>query len=376
MGFPTAASTTTDPKLVLASIERYKKLIVQNLIKSWFMSMVMIRSRQFRVNGAAMELPFYPDGPASTGSWISYNDPLPEFKDSAQLLGYVTNRYLAIPMGWNLLEEAEAQGDPSVLIPKMTVRSMEASWAHRRAMSQGLWNGTGGKMPDGLTTVIQKAAPASQTGTHLGISRTTSWWKNKYVQLTSDFGDIAAGTSIPAGILALMNLISETTVGTHGPDLLITTKDIIANIRRAAQEAGTWMLSMTKREDVKFGILTVDVDGVPCGWDPECPADSVYSLHLKDNGPKDAGRVNNTDKDKSEYGELDDVEGTSSILDLDGSMAFVSHPKIQGMKVDARSATRSLGATSWLLHSGNLMFTRLSDHGVAGSDTGARWSTW
>lgn len=367
----------TDPTLAFAMEERYEKLIPQTIKKNWLLDLILNQSKRFSFAGANKQVGFYPDGPAVNGQWVSYNDPLPDWTDSDPVIGYANQCYAAVPLGWNILQQLESKGDPSVIIDRMNLRTSEASWALRRLFSTAFWSGTGGKQPTGLSSLLQKAAMGSQTGSHLAVSRTTPWHQNQYVILTTPFGTISTGSSVHNGILALQDLIDACTVGNQSPYCLISGKAEVKMVRRAAMETGNYMLSMTKREDVEFGNLTVMVDGVPMGWDAECPADSVYALHIG-KSTKDPKRVNNVDPsvDGSDWGELDEVDSASSFFEMDGNLSFIDHPAIRGYKIEPRSGLSSLGVSSWMLHSANFMIPRLSQFGVLGSSGGSYLSTW
>jgi hypothetical protein len=359
-------------QLIQAIDERSRELVVQELLKSYFYYRMLSANNIINVHDT-LEVPMYIAPPAA-GKWIDKGDMLPDFQTTAAAMGYWTNRYAVFPTGYDVLEMMQKEGDPNQIFDLSELRASEHAWAIRRTLASAVFNGAGGKAPDGLSTIIEKAAPGSQAAVVGGIDKATkAWFRNKYVQLTSNFGAIAASTTLFAGFLAALQLKDQCTIGTLVPSDMITTRDIFLMFRRGMLEMSTPYHLVTERKVAEFGHKNFMFDGSYLAWDPNCPADSIYCLHLEDKfeaertgDPRDTARL---DKD------LEDI-GVKSPLSLKGNLGLIMHPKIKMRKIAPRTPYRQLAETSWTITSLNLGCNRLSDNGVAGSDNGSRWSTW
>ena len=351
---------------------RLKKLVVQEMVKNYLY--YRLRSGGSMVKCyESIEVPMYVS-PPQLGKWITYGDQLPDAQSSAVAMGEATNRFVVVPSGIDMQEQMIHENNPDKIFNIIDLRSAEVAWALRRTLNAGLWNGTGGKQPDGLATAIEKAAPGAQTQVVMGVDKATkAWFRNKYVQLTQNFGFLAAGSSIPAGFLALLSLIQQTTNGTLKPTDLITTQAIFETIRRAMLETSSAYHMITEYKTAKMGFENFLFYGSYIAWDPNCPDDSVYSIHLNEQFDP-AWTGDPRDKAKMDA-DLEDI-GANNIFEVNGSCAMIGHPNIQMRRIAPRSPYRQLVQTEWLIHAINWAYMRMSDQGVAGSDNGSRWSTW
>ena len=199
-----------------------------------------------------------------------------------------------------------------------------------------------------------------------------AWFRNQYVELTQNFGHIAAGTTIPAGILAAQSLIDSCTVGQSVPTDLVTTKAIYMMFRRAMIEMSSAYHLATEESDMSYGFKSLTFDGVKLAWDPQMAADTLVCTHM-----------GNTKFDNKKMGEngakydgdLEDA-AVKNVLELDGGLFMTFNPNVRMRTLESRTPYRELNQTSWLVHSFNIGVGRMSDHGIAGSDVAGRWSTW
>lgn len=364
--------TESDP-LILAVAERRRSLVVQELVKSYMFHRIMSVGNVLNVYDT-MEVPFY-ISPPQLGKWITKGDVLPDAGSAGlKAMGYLTNRYLVVPSGYDMLEMMEKEGDPSQVFDKLELQAMEVAWAMKRTMSNAIWNGTGGKQPDGLATIIEAATPATQVAVVGGVDKATAYWfRNQYVQLTANFGSIPAGSTLPAGFLAMLTLLQQCTVGTLFPSDLVTTKAIFNLVKRGMLEISSAMHLITERKTAEFGFRNFLFDGAYLAWDPACPADKMYALHLSET--YDSERTG----DPRDKGKLDwDLEtlGKKSFLELNGSIGYCQHPRIKMRKIAPRSPYRHLQQTEWILDSFNPFVMRMSDQGVLGDNGGSKMSTW
>jgi len=321
-----------------------------------------------------VEVPFYLTAPNST-KWITYGDTLPDTSSRQMAMGEVSNRYIVSPVGADLLRNMENEGNPNKILQETELAAMEASWALYRQLCSAIWNGSSSKEPVGITTMIEAAAPGSQSAVVMGVDKAAKpWFRNKFTSLTANFGDTPAGTQIPAGFLALMELLRQTTVVTTRPSDIITTQDIFYVMKRAMLEISTPYHMITHEGMANFGFESFMFDGSSVAWDPHCPDDKVYALHL--NHQAEPKRTTNGHNMGVRFdSELEEI-GSKNIFDLEGSFGIVGHPKIQFRDIKPRQAYRQLTETRWIITSMNTYVTRMSDHGVAGSNNGSRWSTW
>ena len=357
--------------LVRTLENRQKQLVAQELEKVYLFKRFK-ESAQVVNCYDNIEVPIYL-GPGTSGKWMRRGDLLPDAADSKIAKGYYDNRYLAVPAGIDKIDQWENEGNPGALFKLAEYNQWEAMIAHFRAMAFAIFSGTGGAQPDGLSTMLEKAAPAAQTSVIGGFNKATrTWWRNQYVQLTSDFNFIAGGTTLPAGFIALLQLIRQCTIGTLVPSDLVTTQNIFENIKRGMLEIGAPQYMLQKRIDASFGVNSFVFDGMDVSWDPYCQADTVYCLHLQDRfEPNRAGK-----KDKAKIATDFETVAKNSILSLAGGLFAVINPNVRMRQLAPRSPYRQLHETKWWVDSFNLGVFRISDHGVAGSDNGSRWSTW
>lgn len=358
--------------LIQAIEDKYKKLVVQQLLKSYYYYRLRASANVMKVYDVK-QVPMYL-APPQLGKWIGKGDPLPDGGTTSAVQGFWTNRYLVVPSGYDLLEMWQKEHDPSQIFDMADLRAAEVAWAMRRTLASAAWNGTGGKMPDGITTIIEAAAPGSQVAVVGGVNKATKpWFRNQYVQLTSNFGYVAPGTTLPAGILAILSLIDQCTVGTLVPSDLITTRAVFNMVKRAMLEMSTAYHLINERDTAKFGFQNFMIDGSYIAWDPYCPADKMYAMHITDQF--DANRTGDP-RDKTRLdGDLEDI-GKSSVYDLSGSWAIIKHPNIDNRRVAARSPYRYLQSTEWIVDSFNNGVWRLSDQGVLGDNGSNKLSTW
>lgn len=358
--------------LIEAIEDRSKKMVIQELRKSYLWYRLTSAGNVMKVYNTK-EVPFY-IAPPQLGKWIDKGDTLPDAASQAAAMGYWTNRYVVVPSGFDVLEMMQKEHDPSQVIDRADLRAAEVAWALRRTLCDAAWNGAGGKQPDGLTTIVEASTPATQAAVVGGVNKATkAWFRNQYVQLTANFGTIAAGTTLPAGILAALSLIEQCTVGTLVPSDLITTKAVFGMFKRAMLEMSTPYHLITDRETAKFGFKNFMFDGSYLAWDPSCPTDKMYALHLAEvfdpdrtGDPKDKAKLDT---------DLEDL-GKTNVFDLNGSFAIIQHPDIIMRKIAPRSPYRQLQQTEWTIHSFNLGVMRLADQGVLGDAGGSQLSTW
>ena len=363
---------TENWQLIQATDERAKVLVVQELLKSYFYYRMLEANNVINIYDT-LEVPMY-IAPPALGKWFDKGDFLPDHQTTAAAMGYWTNRYCVFPSGYDVLEMMQKEGDPQQLFDLSELRAAELAWAIRRTLASAVFNGTGGKQPDGLATIIEKLAPGAQVVVVGGIDKATkAWFRNKFVQLTANFGSIAAGTTLPAGLLAAMQLKDQCTNGTLVPSDLVTGKAVFDMFRRAMLEISTPYHMISERKTAEYGHKNFMFDGAYMGWDPNCPADTIYALHLEDKFDPDK---TGDPRDKAKLDrDLEDI-GVKSPFQLKGSLGISMHPKIKMRKIAPRSPYRQLSETEWTITSFNLHVNRMADQGVAGSDNGSRWSTW
>lgn len=362
---------TTNWQLIQATDERRSELVVQELMKSylWYR---MMQGNIIKINNT-LEVPMYLAPPAS-GKWFDKGDLLPDHQTTAAKMAYWTNRFCVFPSGYDILEAWQKEGDPAQLFDLEEMRSVELAWSIRRTMASAIFKGTGGKMPDGLETILEKSTPSTQSAVVGGVDKATEkWFCNKYVQLLTSFGYVAPGSSLFAGFLTALQLRDQCTIGTLMPSDMITTRDIFLMFRRGMLEKETVYSLISERKMAEFGHKNFMFDGSYLAWDPNCTADTIYCLHLQDEfDPERTGDP----KDKAKLDrDLEDI-GVKKPLQLSGPLAIAMHPKINMRKIAPRNPYRQMAQTDWTVTSCNLVCNRLSDQGVAGSDNGSRWSTW
>lgn len=364
---------TESSPLIMTVENRMKKMVVQELLKSWLYYRITTAGNVINVYDV-LEVPFY-IAPPQLGKWIRKGDTLPDAMSSTPAMGFWTPRFVVVPSGFDQLEMMQNEGNPGRIFDMADLRSVEVAWALRRTLCSAMWNGTGGKQPDGLTTAIEAAAPGVQAAVVSGVNKATkAWFRNQYVQLTANFGDIGAGTTLPAGILAAMQLIDQCTVGTLVPSDLITTKAVFNMFKRAMLEMSTPYHLITAPDTAKFGFKNFMFENSYLSWDPNCPADKLYALHLQE--VFDSDRTGDP-RDKTKLdADLEDVPGVNKVFELNGDIGYIVHPNIRRRTIASRSPYRHLLETQWTIDSANLGFKRMQDQGVLGDNGGSKLSTW
>lgn len=322
-----------------------------------------------------IEIPYY-ISPPTLGRWITKNDILPDATSGQMAMGYESNRYLAIPMSWDIIEQWELEGNPDVMIDRMERMAAEMTWAKWRNFAAAAWSGPGGKQPIGISTAIEKLDPGSQVKVIHGVDKgTEAWFQNGYIQLTSNFGTIAAGSTLPAGYLATQALIDEATVGTYLPTELVTNRDIFKMFKRAANELSTPHHQIQQAGLAKFGFEVVDFDGVPITWDHYCPADTIVALHIGTPNSHPMKVLGDTSKNQQKL-DWNFEKIDRKIFNVDSSLGIISHPRVKDRGIAPRSPYRSLQEAKWVVDSFNLFYKRMASLAVADSSGGSMWSTW
>jgi hypothetical protein len=377
MAFPNVASpaATDVPLAIMLNSQRVPKAVVQLMRRSYLWYRMKQAGDHLAVNGPNIEIPFYIGEPV-LGDWIGYDDELPDGYDIDLYMGYATQRYVVVPMTHNLLKQWENEANPTKLLDEQEFGEAQAAWAMRSTLCDGLWNGAGGKEPDGIANMIEAAAPGSQTAVVTGVNKATqSWARNPVVQLTTNFGYLAPGTRIPAGFLAMDSLISQSTVGTVRPSDMVMTKASFDTVVRGLKEMADPRRLMTHREHYEHGIESVIYDGVILAWDDKCPSDSVFTFHVGENVQEAV--VNHQNPGGAKYDpDLELSGGKHRFLELNSSFGFLGNPSVSMRRIDNRYGYRSLRGGAWMVHAFNPFFTRPSENARGYSDNGSRWSTW
>jgi len=368
-----ARSEYTETRALIQAIEdRAKAIIPQQLIQNWFYYRLTSQARAVKCFDN-VEIPLMPAVP-TLGKWIGKGSTLPDTSSDQLALATYNNRYLATPTTLNLVDLWEHENNPTMIFQDADFEALKAAWGMRRMLSNSVLNGTGGLQPDGLVgKVLEKLAPASQVQVVGMVDKSSkAWFRNQFVNLTQNFGHIASGTTIPAGILAAQSLIDSCTVGQNVPTDLVTTKAIFHLFRRAMLEMSSAYHLATTEQDAVYGFKSITFDGVKLAWDPQMPDDTLTCVHM--GSTKTDSRRSGENSVKYD-GDLENAT-VKNVLELDGGLFMLYNPNVRMRTLEARTPYRELNQTSWLVHSFNIGVGRMSDHGVAGSDNGSRWSTW
>lgn len=307
--------------------------------------------------------------------WIDEGDTLPDGQDARRFMGYWANRYLAVGMRQDMLGKWKYEKNPERIFDEYEINESNAAYAMRQAIISGMWSGSGGKAPDGLSTVIQKLAPSAQTGTVTGINKATrAFWRNQYVQNTQNAGYVAPGTGIPYILLQFLDLLDRCTFGSQRPNIAVTTKAVFKTLRRALMEMSLLINPISKMEYAEYGYESFMIDGMLVIHDYNCPTDSLYMLRYKDNSQQ--LRTQNQTDHKVNFDSILESEGKPSKTQVMGGICLLGHSNIKRRTIDPRAPFKSLTTTSWIIDSFNVGYTSLQQQGVMGSDTGDRLSTW
>jgi len=156
------------------------------------------------------------------------------------------------------------------------------------------------------------------------------------------------------------------------PSDIVTTKATFANVRRAMLEMSTPYHVITDRLDAQYGVRSFMFDGHWISWDPNCPTDEVYCLHIEEKFESE--RTGGQDNVKVD-GDIEEV-ATDNVLDLNGGLFMIVNPNVRSRALAPRTPYRQLAQTQWMVDSFNLGLFRMSDHGCSNSSTGTGWGTW
>lgn len=361
---------TEDMGIIEAVETRARQMVVQEFRKNYLYHRLVSGGSVVNVYDV-LEIPMH-IGFATSGKWMGRDDLLPNAPKRKGAMAYWSNRYLAVPYGWNQFDIWENKGNADALWDRMEFIAMEAAVAMWRQLSSALITGIGGVQPDGISSVIEKAAVGSQTAVVGGVDKSAKqWFNNRYVNLNSNFGTIGANTTIPAGLLAILELINQCTIGTSVPSDLVTTKNVFSNARRAMLEISTPFHSITEKISANMSLGSFIFDGQVISWDPGTPSNTMYALHIEDRFDKE--RLNSDDPTVRDL-DMEKVS-TDKFLDLSGNTAIIRNPNVDMITLDARSPYRGLNVTQWMATSMNIGWKRLADQGVLGA-TSTELETW
>src|SRR3990167_3338838 len=93
---------TESKPLIMAVEARMKKMVVQELLKSWLYYRIMAAGNKVDIYDT-LEVPFY-IAPPQLGKWITKGDTLPDASSSTPAIGFWTPRFVVVPSGFDLLE--------------------------------------------------------------------------------------------------------------------------------------------------------------------------------------------------------------------------------------------------------------------------------
>lgn len=362
---------TESKAVIAATATRAKQLTPQILLQNYFYYRLVKAARAVKCYDT-VEFPLLPTVPTK-GKWISRGSVLPDSGSESLSMSAWNNRYLAVPIGYNLFDEWEGNGNAARIFQEQEFQAMLAAWGMNRLLSNAVLNGIGGLEPEGLIgKIFEKLAIGSQTETIGNVDKSAkTWWNNQYVALTSNFGTIAAGTTIPAGFLAAMSLLDACTIGQAVPTDFVTTKATYLLFRRGMLETSSAYHLVSDETDVNFGFKTMKFDGVTLGWDPQMPANTILCTHMGSTKMDNRRSGDNTAK-------LDgDLENATvgNLLDLQGGLFALFNPNVKMKRLEPRTPYRGLDVTEWLVHSFNMGVGIMNWHGLGGS-AGTQWETW
>lgn len=355
--------------------EHVGKLFPQTFVNSYLFHRLVSGARRYKIYDELL-LDFY-SSPPSAGSWITRNSRLPEGQQTRKYQGSERNRYLAVPMSWDKFDEWERDKNPNTLYPLMEMQAAEMAWAKMRNMSSAVFNGNGSEQPIGLSMALAKQAPSAQNAVIHSVDKALrAWYRHRYVQLSSNFGNIAAGTSIPAGILAFRTAVSQSRQGAYQATDVVTTKDIFEMFERYFLEIDAPQRMISKEEDAYIGFIRFRMFGSWLTWDDNCPADSIYHLRIGSQGQEEAARAFGDPKNKQKLDWDFEEAMDKAKFELDTSISIASNPNVKDLVIEPRTSLRGLQMAKWIVDSFNLLYPAMSHLVVCGSDNGSRWSTW
>lgn len=364
-----------EARLIYFLDNREKKFLVQTFSKNLLFYLMRSQNSAIRFKSDKLQIPVLTQAP-NNGAWIVPGDDLPTGGGFTPLMGEINHRYCAVPVTIDRFIQSLREGDPTVVFNQYQLNEMNAVWAMRRKLAEGLWTGQGGKAPDSVSYMIEKRARGSQLRTVSGFDKASNIWaNNQYVQMTTDAGYIAPGTTIPAIFLALDALLEATSIGACASSHVVTTKAVFSIFKRAMKELSQQVHMMSDKSSAEYGFDGFLYDGFPIHWDQMCPSDSLYALPLKDN-MRSALYLGKGTTDKARKDpDLEDI-GYEKFADFDSSMGLIQHPAMNMTDLRTGSNTRNMVETSWKCTSENLFFRNMGACGVMGSDNGKRLSTW
>jgi hypothetical protein len=361
--------------LVNAVAERMKEIIVQELYQSWFWWWMLKNAswvdchKEITFN-AITDIP-------EQGQWVGSRSRLGEQGlINPKMLKY-NNRYMAVPITINTLVMMEEEGNPQALWNMLEWQSTMAAIGKNRRLSNCSLNHTGD--PLGMTGLIGgllgREAEGAQTTSVGGYSRATNaWWEHRSYALTSNFGSIAAGTTLPAGILAILEIIDRCTIGRNLPSFAMGTKNIFKNIRRTALEMFSGHYMVKDKNSAEIGFDSVMIDGISFGWDYYMPANTLVLLDVKGKSKTDQ-RFLGDNKENNWDADIENATVKLPIQLANGGIFGIRNPRCKNLSLGPQQEFRGFGNTRWLLDSLNFGMGRSRGCGVLYS-AGSELETW
>ena len=115
---------------------------------------------------------------------------------------------------------------------------------------------------------IERAVPASQTFSPMGISKGTyPVFRNPYLQLPNKASTIRAGQTLPDGVLYILQMIGMAGRGTLRPDIVVTTKKVWDNLYRIFTSIPGLIQNVSDMKDLEYGYASFRAFGVDFGHD-------------------------------------------------------------------------------------------------------------
>lgn len=323
--------------------------------------------------------------PASSTGYYTPGDTLPTATNSRSttVVGEGGASLFVTPFGYDPLPRDLDNGAPLKVYDDIEALTQDAMWAKRRWLAAQVWDGTGtGKEMLGLKAMIPAVATASQTGTLWGLSRASyGHLRSQYGQMTTyNFGTVAPGDTKPYGLTFIDDAISLCQFGTRIPSVMITTKAIFLNIRKAMESMSIATTTIGDKMSFEYGFDSFSYRGVEIMWDPRCPTDTFFLLHI---GQPNDRAVELFGKPGSDLQKVDltyyegDGRSKSELSEEPGFVQFINPNAVNKLIGEANMlAHRRTDMLKWIMESWGFLPTLPAMNGRFTSDNGSRLTVY
>ena len=250
-------------EILATTLKHYSKNLQDNFFKKTPLLFELSKKGRIRMVGGGQSIVepiMYANGDAGAyGAWDQISiAPV----DTASAAEYPW-RQLYASIAISGIEEAQ-NSSKEAIINLLEAKIMQAEKTLKQLLNSSLFgDGTGNSGKDFLGLEALIGDETSSVTTVGGIDATTAtYWRSP----------VFAPAELTLG--AVKHAINSASDGADGPKFLVTTQDLY----EALEDLMSQQVQYEDVEAANAGFKTITVQGIPCYWDRDCTADTMYGV--------------------------------------------------------------------------------------------------